>query len=208
MKKLLILLSFFLFGKLSIADNCKVEFSFFVKTNHTKQLNTTITNGVIYVDVENENDSLVIQLNKSLNCSNTIGSFLIDETKTMVTPKGNEIKTSSNGGLYKIEIVGPGTSEWYKIFVRVTKPTSVKNTVSLSNIVIYPNPATNSFFVENASNVETLKIYDITGTLVLLIENTFNKDLLEIDITKLPVGQYFIAFHNDKIKVTKKIVKL
>jgi hypothetical protein len=208
MKKLLIILIFILIGKFSIAENCKVEFNFLLKNKTWKPTTSSIVNGIIYIDVESENDSLIIQLNKEINCNNTLSNVYLDETKVPVSPKGNEIKTTSNGGLYKIEIIGPGSSEWFKIFVRVTKPTAVKNANLLTAIQIYPNPATANFFVENAAQVELIKIYDITGAVVLVIDNTFKKDVLDIDIAKLPAGQYFIAFQNDKTKITKKLVKL
>jgi hypothetical protein len=208
MKKLLIILIFILIGKFSIAENCKVEFNFLLKNKTWKPTTSSIVNGIIYIDVESENDSLIIQLNKEINCNNTLSNVYLDETKVTVSPKGNEIKTTSNGGLYKIEIIGPGSSEWFKIFVRVTKPTAVKNANLLTAIQIYPNPATANFFVENAAQVELIKIYDITGAVVLVVDNTFKKDVLDIDIAKLPAGQYFIAFQNDKTKITKKLVKL
>ena len=44
--------------------------------------------------------------------------------------------------------------------------------------------------------------------MVLVVDNTFKKDVLDIDIAKLHAGQYFIAFQNDKTKITKKLVKL
>ncbi len=208
MKKLLIIFTIILIGKFSIAENCKVEFNYLLKNKNWKPTISSIVNGIIYVDVESENDSLIIQLNKEINCNNTLANVYLDETKVPVSPKGNEIKTTSNGGLYKIEIIGPGSSEWFKIFVRVTKPTVVKNTVPSALVQIYPNPATTYFFVENAAQVETIKIYDITGAVVLVVENSFRKDILDIDIAKLPAGQYFLALQNEKTKITKKLVKL
>lgn len=208
MKKLLIVITFILIGKFSIAENCKVEFSILLKNKTWKPAISSIVNGIIYIDVESENDSLIIQLNKEINCNNTLANVYLEETKVPFSPKGNEIKTTSNGGLYKIEIIGPGSSEWFKIFVRVSKPTAIKNSASLTLVQIYPNPATINFFVENATQVETIKIHDITGAVVLVIDNTFRKDILDIDIAKLPTGQYFITLQNDKTKITKKLVKL
>ncbi len=210
MKNLFLALVFVTIGKVSIATDCNFQLGFAGKNNTWKTLSYTVSNGVIYVDVDSEMDSISFQVLKNSGCTNTyeINSHLFNEEALAVNKKGSEIKTTSSGGLHKILIVGPNNSDWYKIFIRVTKPTNVSNLLSNSNLSIYPNPATSNFFVENAAQVETVKIHDITGAVVLVVENTFRKDVLDIDIAKLPAGQYFIAFHNDKTKVTKKIVKL
>jgi hypothetical protein len=155
-------------------------------------------------------DSIKFQVAKNSECNTIfeINGYSLNEGFVDLTKKGGEIKVNSTGGLHKILVVGPNNSDWYKIFVRVTKPTSVSNALSSNSLSIYPNPATTNFYVENAAQVETIKIHNITGAVVLMVENTFRKDVLDIDIAKLPAGQYFIAFHNDKTKVTKKIVKL
>lgn len=210
MKNLFLALVFVTIGKVLFATDCSVQLSFAGKNNTWKTLNYSIANGVIYVDVDNEMDSISFQVLKNSGCTNTyeINSYLFNEELITVNKKGGEIKTTSSGGLHKILIVGPNNSDWYKIFVRLTKPTNVSNLINSNSLSIYPNPATNNFFVENAAQVETVKIHDITGAVVLIVENTFRKDILDIDIAKLPAGQYFIAFINDKTKVTKKIVKL
>jgi hypothetical protein len=210
MKNLFFALVFVTIGKVLIASDCNLQLNFSGKNNIWKTLNYTVSNGVIYVDVDSDMDSIKFQVAKNSECNTIfeINGYSLNEGFVDLTKKGTEIKVNSSGGLHKILVVGPNNSDWYKIFVRVTKPTHVSNILNSSNLSIYPNPATNNFFVENATQVETIKIHDITGAVVLIVENTFRKDVLDIDIAKLPAGQYFIAFHNDKIKVTKKIVKL
>ena len=210
MKNLFFALVFVTIGKVLIASDCNLQLNFAGKNNIWKTLNYTVSNGVIYVDVDSDMDSIKFLIGKNSECNTIfeINGYSLNEGYIDLTKKGTEIKVNSSGGLHKILVVGPNNSDWYKIFVRVTKPTHVSNILTSSNLSIYPNPATNNFFVENAAQVETIKIHDITGAVVLMVENTFRKDVLDIDIAKLPAGQYFIAFHNDKTKVTKKIVKL
>jgi hypothetical protein len=127
----------------------------------------------------------------------------------MNLPKdGGIIKSGSVGGLYKILIITPGSSEWFKLFVKVTNPTAVKNEFLTANLFLYPNPVKENFFVENSKQVAQIKVIDIMGSEVLSIDNTFRKDVLEIDISKLPAGQYFVTFINNNQKLTKKLVKL
>jgi hypothetical protein len=210
MKNLFFALVFVTIGKVLIASDCNLQLNFAGKNNIWKTLNYTVSNGVIYVDVDSDMDSIKFLIGKNSECNTIfeINGYSLNEGFVDLTKKGGEIKVNSTGGLHKILVVGPNNSDWYKIFVRVTKPTSVSNALSSNSLSIYPNPATTNFFVENAAQVETVKIHDITGAVVLLVENTFRKDVLDIEIAKLPAGQYFIAYHNDKTKVTKKIVKL
>lgn len=210
MKNSFFVIIFVLVGKIIFASNCDVQFGFFAKNNSWKSVNSTVSNGVIYIDINAETDSFSLQLLKNINCtlSQKISEIYFEEEKINLPKEGGTIKSASVGGLYKILIITPGSSEWFKLFVRVSNPTSVNKTFSNSNLLIYPNPAKENFFVENANQVNQVKVIDILGSEILTIENTFRKDVLDIDISKLPAGQYFITFINDKQKLTKKLVKL
>ncbi|MFZ4796220.1 MAG: T9SS type A sorting domain-containing protein [Bacteroidia bacterium] len=210
MKNSFFAIIFVLIGKLILASNCDVQFGFFAKNNSWKAVNSTVSNGVIYIEINTETDSFSLQLLKNINCSITqkISDVYFEEEKINLPKEGGIVKSASVGGLYKILIITPGSSEWFKLFVRVSNPTSIKNSFSNTNLLIYPNPAKENFFVENTNQVSQVKVIDIMGADVLTIENTFRKDVMDIDISKLPAGQYFVTFINDKQKMTKKLVKL
>jgi hypothetical protein len=210
MKNLFLTLIFIFTGKLLFASNCDAQLMFSVKNNSWKAVNSTVSNGIIYIDINSETDSFSFQLLKNNNCTTIkkISDIYFDNEIVNLPKDGGIIKSGSIGGLYKILIVTPGSSEWLKLFVRVANPTVVKNTFSNANLFLYPNPAKENFIVENTNQVEQIKVIDIMGSEVLTIDNIFRKDVLDIDISKLPAGQYFITFINDKQKLTKKLVKL
>jgi hypothetical protein len=210
MKNLFLALIFVFISKLLFAYNCDAQFLFSVKNNSWKAVNSTVSNGVIYIEVNSESDSFSFQLLKNNNCTTIkkISDVYLGDEIINLPNEGGVIKSGSLGGLYKILIVTPGSSEWFKLFVKVNNPTAVKYVFSNANLFLYPNPAKENFFVENINQVAQIKVIDIMGSEVLTIDNTFRKDALDIDISNLPAGQYFVTFLNDKLKLTKKLVKL
>jgi hypothetical protein len=210
MKNLFLILIFVFSGKLLIASNCDAQLVFSVKNNSWKSLNSTVSKDIIYIEVNSETDSFSFQLMENNNCTSNkkISEIYLDDELMNLPKDGGIIKSGSVGGLYKILIITPGSSEWFKLFVKVTNPTAVKNEFLTANLFLYPNPVKENFFVENSKQVAQIKVIDIMGSEVLSIDNTFRKDVLDIDISKLPAGQYFVTFINDNQKLTKKLVKL
>jgi hypothetical protein len=210
MKNLLLIIIFVFINKINFATNCDAQLMFSVKNYSWKAVNSTVSNDIIYIEVNSETDSFSFQLLENNDCTtNKIISEIYLDDKLLELPKdGGIIKSGSVGGLYKILIVTPGSSEWFKLFVKVTNPTAVKNEFLTTNLFLYPNPVKENFFVENSKQVAQIKVIDIMGSEVLSIDNTFRKDVLEIDISKLPAGQYFVTFINNNQKLTKKLVKL
>ncbi len=83
-------------------------------------------------------------------------------------------------------------TEIYKFFTNTMDfPTAVTN-ISNSNISVFPNPASEQIFV--SQEFSKLSIFDITGKLVLNIDNNFNQN---IDISSLSNGLYIVRINSD-----------
>jgi arabinogalactan endo-1,4-beta-galactosidase len=82
---------------------------------------------------------------------------------------------------------------------------SVENFKSLDGVFnVYPNPSKSIITINALENrVNTIKLYSLNGN--ILIEKKGNYKNLEMDISKLTAGIYFIKINN---KVVKKILKL
>jgi arabinogalactan endo-1,4-beta-galactosidase len=82
---------------------------------------------------------------------------------------------------------------------------SVENFKSLNGVFnVYPNPAKSIITINALENrVNTIKFYSLNGN--ILIEKKGNYKNLDVDISKLAAGIYFIKINN---KVVKKIFKL
>ncbi len=70
-----------------------------------------------------------------------------------------------------------------------------------NNIQVYPNPSSDFINIKNVDNIQKIRLYDVSGKMVL--ETQFN----EIDIRKLPVGQYILNVHSGSEIISKKIIK-
>jgi len=122
------------------------------------------------------------------------------------------LKSGLSVGNYNSEIItntGGGAA-----VVNVTCSGNVSEDVSISEhpnllLSIYPNPANGWIIVSNIpSTVKEIKLFDVTGDLVL-VTGVNNRKALEVDLTALPNGVYFIYIVDEKNSTTThKIVKM
>ena len=73
--------------------------------------------------------------------------------------------------------------------------------VTFSSVKVYPNPATDTIFVEGVENIKSMKVYSILGSLEKEVFNTN-----QIDISELSTGIHLIKVDNGTV-FTKKIIK-
>ena len=69
------------------------------------------------------------------------------------------------------------------------------STVDSSNIKIFPNPTTDYIFIYPAVDYKS-KLYDISGKLILESKSS------QIDISRLPVGSYFLQLKSGNNKIS------
>ena len=73
--------------------------------------------------------------------------------------------------------------------------------LSGSDIVVYPNPTANTFTIETRLDVD-VELYNMIGELIE------TDDIKRIDLSDKPDGVYNLIITYDKIRITKKIIKL
>jgi len=75
-------------------------------------------------------------------------------------------------------------------------------------LVLFPNPAQESIFLEGPSNINLnyATIYDITGKLVREVDLKKMNNLKTINIANLMSGMYFINIFSDQGILTKKFI--
>ena len=99
------------------------------------------------------------------------------------------------------------------IFLVRTNPDGTVNTKELqiadkSDILVYPNPATDKIFIKTELlEPGIISVYNIKGDLVLYKQFDFT-DRIELDIELLNSGIHFLAIKTDKKIYRKKFVKL
>ena len=125
----------------------------------------------IYKKVLLPNDSILISVQYKTDNFST-SKYLLVEFYAFAANELLELHSSDNFFANKVNIT-----------------TSIQNAQKLENIVIYPNPCRDRFFIKNLP-VKNFKIVDILGQEVLNIVN-HNEDK-PISGTLLPSGIYFI----------------
>jgi uncharacterized repeat protein (TIGR01451 family) len=79
----------------------------------------------------------------------------------------------------------------------------------LSNFILAPNPATDSFTISLADNTQTIKdvfVYDISGK-VVLSKKSIDNYTTSVDVSNISSGMYFVEITSDlNKKVTKKLI--
>ena len=74
-----------------------------------------------------------------------------------------------------------------------------------TNLVVYPNPATDRLTIESEEVIHQCEIYDLTGQLVETLENASER--MEISIEALPAGTYLVKLVTDSFAQTRRLIK-
>jgi hypothetical protein len=94
--------------------------------------------------------------------------------------------------------------------VSVTETLSLKNQSNLkSSVVIYPNPTSNSLTIELPANeiLTELSIYSTEGQLVSNQSELYVKNKMNLDISDLPTGMYFVLAESNKSIYRELLIK-
>ena len=103
---------------------------------------------------------------------------------------------------------GAGKVDAYQAVMRALNYTGVeRHSVSDSRCRVYPNPVSSSAYVvleSDASNLEAA-LYDMSGR--LLMQQSMNSGVNNLDMQAYASGCYFIKINDGKNIITKKIIK-
>jgi len=72
---------------------------------------------------------------------------------------------------------------------------------------LVPNPAENNLTITSSASISDYQIYDITGKLISQ-KNSIDVSKLEIDISELLIGTYFISLNSENTSKKIKFIKL
>jgi hypothetical protein len=77
---------------------------------------------------------------------------------------------------------------------------------SLNATSIYPNPASGAFYIKTKTNVSKVNLYNQTGALVRTINVTDDSKEVELSVSNVQAGVYFLELQNDSEKSWKKVI--
>jgi hypothetical protein len=85
-------------------------------------------------------------------------------------------------------------------------PTTIlENNMSPDDWSIFPNPSNGRVFINKGNEIKSVKIYNPNGSLAA--ELNPENGVKEINLDNLPSGIYFLEMKNDKVTLTRKLIK-
>jgi hypothetical protein len=114
------------------------------------------------------------------------------------------------GGLNSLTRANVTSMSPFAVFDQSTIPTSI-NEVAKSNggIAIYPNPTSQSLYIQNTTGVAGVVYVEIYNTIGQLVSKSqFNDSQTAIPVSGLADGMYLIRSYNDNMDVVKKFSKM
>ena len=83
--------------------------------------------------------------------------------------------------------------------------------VDPTNIKLYPNPVNNQltidFDLDNPTEI-SINVYDLLGRkMIQQPKNNYSKERLQLDMSRLDVGLYFVTFEGRNVQWVEKVVK-
>jgi len=87
--------------------------------------------------------------------------------------------------------------------------TGINNLTNLSGLIIYPNPTTGNIFIDfnqNTGPIEVIVVNTLNDVVYSYSSETLSKKKLNIDLSNLAKGVYFIKAKTDTIEKTTKVV--
>ena len=77
---------------------------------------------------------------------------------------------------------------------------------SLNATSIYPNPSSGEFYIKTKTNLSKVNLYNQTGALVRTINVTDDSKEVELSVSGVQAGVYFLELQNDSEKSWKKVI--
>ena len=76
------------------------------------------------------------------------------------------------------------------------------NNVEMSQLSVYPNPATDILYIQSLMAVQSIVVYDIHGRIVIQAENTTS-----VSVSNLPNGIYLVKVKTASDETIQQVVK-
>lgn len=105
---------------------------------------------------------------------------------------------------YRCFIPSPGPDRVYILNYKTAKIDNSKENRLCDPILIFPNPADININVKSAEVIESFKLFDTNGSLVLNM--IINKKKFVVNTSSLVPGLYFIQCYSNGNKTTRKII--
>lgn len=104
--------------------------------------------------------------------------------------------TDSKASMTILNKDGVYSSEYQKILF-AESATDIEE-LGISSIFVFPNPVSNTLYIQGVDDDASLEVYNLTGKSVIKDKGT------ELDVTSLNQGTYILRINNQYVKFIKK----
>ena len=104
--------------------------------------------------------------------------------------------TNSKASMTILNKDGVYSSEYQKILF-AESATDIEE-LGISSIFVFPNPVSNTLYIQGIDDDASLEVYNLTGKSVIKDKGT------ELDVTSLNQGTYILRINNQYVKFIKK----
>ena len=148
------------------------------------------------------------------NQSWTVTDNVVSGIRTVIATRalvssGDFTFANNNTNISIIWAQGSGTSLNYQSArgaASLSRTTLGLEDFSLNATSIYPNPASGAFYIKTKTNLSKVNLYNQTGALVRTINVTDDSKEVELSVSNVQAGVYFLELQNDSEKSWKKVI--
>ncbi len=169
---------------------------------NTQNVNLNLT-GTPIIEVANSTDfSITAEPNIIVSANGGITTFTVRYTPSQVgtinTATLSIISDDCDESPYSFNITGESDNS-------LNTP---QDELLQHQLLVYPNPSNGKFKLkyDGPKTIERMKLYDITGKMIVRFETTSSSHQKEIDLSFLPKGIYFLRVNTHISIITKKII--
>ncbi len=134
----------------------------------------------------------------SANPNNNIGLMVVDLVDTLLS--GNPANAIVRIKYTSLAQASDTADTYY--LLSITETTGVHDPASVSRVVLYPNPVTESFTLDNAEAVRKIRVYDLNGRQVAEYAATSGQ---HYSLSGQPSGTYFVALADENGRVFRAL---
>lgn len=87
-----------------------------------------------------------------------------------------------------------------------TIPTGIEDLQQSNTAIIYPNPASGHFILKSAVTIKAIEIYTLTGNKICILNYPERQEKIEVNISSLPAGIYFVKVFDGNNSYCKKLI--
>jgi hypothetical protein len=84
-----------------------------------------------------------------------------------------------------------------------TESTSIRSLSPQDNFTLYPNPVTDVLYIQNASEITSVRVSNVVGATVMQVE-TYGQETISIHTSDLQKGLYFISLEKNGTSLSNK----